>query len=189
MAQPERSGISRSLGLHGLLLELYPRPSLRRHRAEILQNLQDLEQASTSRAQLWMFLATDLVASLRSRITKSLGGQTAIVVLVLSMLLVYTDGHAVARLPPTEGYCLGYILGWFAGWLCERWQASSVTGAPSCVRSLPGQATMLAAVLALLIITTAVVSGAQNHVIWALCYGFLLAWIAGRVGKRWQRRL
>jgi hypothetical protein len=189
MSQSKHSGVSRSVGVYGLLLELYPRPYLRRHRAEILQNLQDLEQTSTSKAELWLFLVRDLVESLRSQVTKSLWGQTAIVVLVLLILLVYTEGHALARLPPMKGYCFGYILGWFAGWRGEGWQASSVSGTPSYLRSLPVQAMILAAALVIVIAMAAVVFGIQGHITWALCYGFLLAWIAGRLGNRWQRRL
>jgi hypothetical protein len=171
-----------------MLLELYPRPYLRQHRAEMLQNVQDLEQASTSKVDLWLFLARDLVGSLRSQFTKSLWGQTAIVALVLAILLIHTESHAAARLHPTEGLCFGYILGWFAGWFGGRWQASSVSRTPSCIRSLPAQAIIAATVLVLAIALVGVVSGAQNHVVWALCYGFLLAWVAGWVGNRWQRR-
>ena len=189
MAQPEQRRMSRSLAVYGVLLELYPRPYLRQHRAEMLQNVQDLEQASTSKVDLWLLLARDLVGSLRSQFTKSLFGQTAIVVFVLTILMVHTEGHAVARLHPTEGLCFGYILGWFAGWYGGRWHASSVRRTASYIRSLPVQAIIAATVLALVIIVVGAVSGAQKHVVWALCYGFLLAWIAGWVGNRWKRRL
>lgn len=181
--------MSRSLAVYALLLQLYPRPFLRRHRAEMLQNLQDLEQASTSTADLWLFLVRDLVVGLRSQLTRSLWGQTSIVILALAILLVRTERHAVARLHPVEGLCFGYILGWFAGWLGGRWQASSVSRTPGYIRSLPAQAIIAATVLALVVALVGFVSGAQNHVLWALCYGFVLAWVAGWVGNRWQRRL
>jgi hypothetical protein len=80
--------MSRSLAVYGLLLELYPRPYLQQHREEMLQNFQDLEQASASKVELWLFLARDLLASLRSQFTRSLWGQTVIVVSVLVILLV-----------------------------------------------------------------------------------------------------
>ena len=188
MVHTEQNGTSRSLAIYGLLLELYPRPYLQQHRAEMLQNFQDLEQASPSKAELWLFLVRDLAVSLRSQFTKTLWGQTAIVVLVLAILLVYTERHAVARLHLTEACCFGYILGWFAGWFGERWQASTVSRVPNGIRSLPAQATIVVSVLVLVIAVAGVGSGAQNHVIWTLCYGFLLAWITGWIGNRRQTR-
>jgi hypothetical protein len=188
MAQHGQCGTSRSLAIYGLLLKLYPRPYLQQHRAELLQNFADLEQASQSTIALWLFIGRDLVVSLRSQFTKTLWGQTAIVVLVLAILLVYTERHAVARRHPTESCCLGYILGWFAGWFGRRWQASSISRAPSYIRSLPAQAMIVVSVLVLVIAVAGVGSGAQNHVVWTLCYGFLLAWIAGWNGNRRQTR-
>jgi hypothetical protein len=188
MARTEQNGTSRSLAIYGLLLELYPRPYLQQHRAEMLQNFQDLEQASPSKAELWLFLARDLATSLRSQFTKTICGQTAIVVLVLAILVVYTERNAVARGHPTEACCFGYILGWFAGWFGKRWQASSISRAPSYIRSLPAQATIVVSVLVLVIAVAGVGSGAQNHVIWTLGYGFLLAWGAGWIGNHRQTR-
>jgi xanthine/uracil permease len=173
--------------MYGLLLHLYPQEYLRRHRAEMLQNFEDFERTS-SKAELWLFLGKDLVVSLRSQFTKTLWAQTAIVVIVLAVLLAYTERHAVAREHPVEGFCCGYILGWFAGWFGERWQASSVSRVPNGIRSLPAQAMIVVSVLVLVIAVARVGSGAQNHVIWALCYGFLLAWIAGWIGNRWRLR-
>jgi hypothetical protein len=43
---------SRSLRLYARLLELYPPAFLQRHRAEMLQNFADLEDAATSKAAL-----------------------------------------------------------------------------------------------------------------------------------------
>lgn len=189
MGRPEESRKSRSLALYGMLLELYPRPYLRQHRAEMLQNFQDLERASTSQASLWLFLATDLVGSLRSHLMRSLCGQTAMVVLVLMILLGYTEGHAIARLHPMEGLCSGYFLGWFVGWFGDRWRVSSGSRVPSHIRSLPSQATIIATLLVLAAAAGGFIFGPKIHVIWALGYGFLLAWIAGWAGSRRQRRL
>jgi hypothetical protein len=112
------------------------------------------------------------------------------VVLVLAIVLVYTEHHAVARRHPTEACCFGYILGWFAGWFGKQWQASSISRAPSYIRSLPAQAMIVISALGLVITVAGVGSRTQSHVIiWILCYGFLLAWIAGWVGSRRQRRL
>jgi hypothetical protein len=166
MAQAEQSRTSRSLAIYRLLLELYPRRYLQQHRAEMLQNFQDLEQASPSQAELWLFLTRDLAISLRSQFNKTLWGQTASasVVFVLAILLVYTERHAVARLYLTEGCCFGYILGWFAGWFGKQWQASEISRAPSYIRSLPAQAMIVVSVLALVIAVAGIGSGAQNQV-------------------------
>jgi hypothetical protein len=184
----ERSRTSRSPAVYGLLLELYPRSYRQQHRAEMLQNFQDLEQASSSKAALWVFLARDLAVTLWSQFRKTLWGQTAIVVLVLGILLVYTERHAVARRHPTEACCLGYIVGWFAGWFGRQWRASSFSRVPNSVRSLASQAMIVVGLVALVIAVAGIGSGAQNHLIWTLCYGFLLAWITGRNGNRRQTR-
>lgn len=188
MAHIEQNQTSRSLAIYGLFLELYPHRYLQQHRAEMLQNFQDLEQASPSKPAFWLFIGRDLVVSLRSQFTKTLWGQTTIVALVLSVLLVYAGRHGVARERVIEGFCFGYILGWFAGWLGKRWQTSSVSRVPNGIRSLPTQATIIVGVLVLVIVAWGVGSGPQNHLIWTLCYGFLLAWFAGWIGNCWQAR-
>jgi len=190
MAHIEQHGMSRSLAIYGLLLELYPRPYLQQHRAEMLQNFQDLEQETPSKSALWLFIGRDLLVSLQSQFTRTLWGQTAMVVLVLAIVLVYTEYHAaVARRHPTEACCFGYILGWFAGWFGKQWQASSISGVPSYIRSLPAQAMIVVSVLGLVIAVAGVGSRTQSHVIiWTLCYGFLLAWGPGWLGSRRQTR-
>jgi hypothetical protein len=47
---------------------------------------------------------------------------------------------------------------------------------------------IVVSVLVLVIAVAGVGSGAQNHVIWTLCYGFLLAWITGWIKSRRQLR-
>ena len=189
MAHTEQNGTSRSQAIYGLLLELYPRAYLQRHRPEMLQNFQDLEQASPSKSALWLFIGKDLSVSLRSQFTRTLWGQTAMVVLVLAIVLVYTEHHAVARRHPTEACCIGYILGWFAGWFGKRWQASSISRAPSYIRSFLAQAMIVVGALGLVIAVAEAGSPTQSHVIiWTLCYGFLLAWGPGWLGSRRQAR-
>jgi hypothetical protein len=101
---------------------------------------------------------------------------------------VYTERHAVARRHPTEACCLGYIVGWFAGWFGRQWRASSFSRVPNSVRSLASQAMIVVGLVALVIAVAGIGSGAQNHLIWTLCYGFLLAWITGWNGNRRQTR-
>jgi hypothetical protein len=188
MTQHRSDRASRSLTIYRLLLALYPQPYLQRHRAELVQNFEDLEQASRSTISLWLFIGRDIVISLRSQFTRTLWGQTAIVLFVLACLLASTERRAMAREHPVEGFCYGYILGWFAGWFGKRWQASSVSRVTGRIRSFPGQTMIVVSTLLLVMAAAGVRSGAGNHVIWALCYGFLLAWIAGWVGSRWQTR-
>jgi hypothetical protein len=184
MARAAQNGTSRSLAIYRLFLELYPDPYLQRHRAEMLQNFQDLERASPSKAELWLLLAKDLAVSLPSQFVKTLWGQTAIVVIVLAVLLEYAERYVAAREHRIEGFCCGYILGWFAGWFGERWKASSVGRFPSGIRSLPAQAMIVLSVIAVARLCFA----GQIHVIGALSYGFMLAWFAGWIGIRWQTR-
>lgn len=207
MTQPRQTGSSASLAIsvYGLLLQLYPRPFLRQHRAEMLQNFRDFEQASPSKAALWLFLAKDLAVSIRAQFARTLCGQTAIVVLVLTLLLVCTEGHAVARRHVTEAFCCGYLFGWFAGWFAA-WRAGSSAGwfaasSGSCwpaipsvtrfertFRSSPAHMLIPLSALLLVIVAASMGPGAQHQVIWALSYGFLLAWFAGWTGNRWQMR-
>ena len=76
---------SRSLAVYGFLLRLYAPDFLARHRAEMLQNFEDHENASSSKAALWLHMGEDLMLSLISRnVPKSLWGRTSPVVVVLT---------------------------------------------------------------------------------------------------------
>jgi hypothetical protein len=105
-------------------LELYAPEFLAQHRAELLQNFEDLENASSSKAALWLFIGEDLMISLISRnIPKSLWGQTALMFIILAVVL------AVLRLFASQHYfigaltvCYGFVIGWFAGWAGKRRQ-------------------------------------------------------------------
>ena len=72
-ARIEQNGMSQSLAMYGLLIELYPPEYL--HRAEMLQNFEDLERTSSSKAALWLFMGKDLMISLMSQYINSLWGQ------------------------------------------------------------------------------------------------------------------
>lgn len=61
--------------MYGLLIELYPPEYLQQHRAEMLQNFEDLERTSSSKAALWLFMGKDLMISLMSQYINSLWGQ------------------------------------------------------------------------------------------------------------------
>src|SRR3954465_15933870 len=69
---------SRSLAVYGFLLGLYAPTFLTRHRAEMLQNFEDIENASSSTTVLWLQIGKDIMLSLISRnVPKSFWGHTA----------------------------------------------------------------------------------------------------------------
>jgi hypothetical protein len=74
---------SRSLRLYARLLELYPPSFLQRHRAEMLQNFADLEDAAESKAALWLLIGKDLAMSLIAHFFASRLGNYVIAVLVV----------------------------------------------------------------------------------------------------------
>ena len=113
---------SRSLAVYALLLELYAPEFLAQHRAEMLE---DLENASSSKAALWLLIGEDLMLSLISRnIPKSLWGQTArmfiVLAVVLAVLRAFTSQHYFMG---AVTVCYGFVIGWFAGWMAKRRQA------------------------------------------------------------------
>src|SRR5262245_65180881 len=88
MAHIKQKTRSRSLVVYALLLELYAPEFLAQHRAEMLQNFEDLENASSSKAALWLLIGKDLMLSLISRnVPKSLWGQPAGRFFVLPVVL------------------------------------------------------------------------------------------------------
>ena len=92
----------------------------------MLQNFEDLENASSSKAALWLLIGEDLMLSLISRnIPKSLWGQTAlmfiVLVIVLAVLRAFTSEHYFMG---AVTVCYGFVIGWFAGWMAKRRQAS-----------------------------------------------------------------
>jgi hypothetical protein len=87
MTGPARQKESWSLRLYARLLELYPPAFLQRHRAELLQNFADLEDAATSKAALWLLIGKDLTVSLISHFFASRLGHYVTAVLVTWILL------------------------------------------------------------------------------------------------------
>ena len=100
MTSPAQRKQSRSLRLYARLLELYPPSFLQRHRAEMLQNFADLEDAGESKSRLWLLIAKDLAMSLMSQFFGSRLGHYVIAALV-TWLLIFVLGYLVHG--PTPG--------------------------------------------------------------------------------------
>jgi hypothetical protein len=92
MTSPARLKQSRSLRLYARLLELYPPSFLQRHRAEMLQNFADLEDAGEPKARLWLLIGKDLAMSLMSHFFGSRLGHYVIAVLV-TWILIFAIGY------------------------------------------------------------------------------------------------
>jgi hypothetical protein len=111
MMSPARLKQSRSLRLYARLLELYPPSFLQRHRAEMLQNFADLEDAEPSKAALWLLIGKDLAMSLISHFFTSQLCRYVIAVFVAWMLLFaigyffYGPTPASRLCMPSEAFC------------------------------------------------------------------------------------
>lgn len=92
MTQPAPHKWSRSLRLYARLLDLYPPEFLQRHRAEMLQNFADLEDATASKTKLWLLIGKDLTMSLTSQFFASQLGSYVIAVL-LTWILIFVIGY------------------------------------------------------------------------------------------------
>jgi hypothetical protein len=121
MARTKPQARSRSLVVYAVLLKLYAPEFLTQHRAEMLQNFEDLENTLASPVALWLRIGKDLMFSLISRqIRRSLWGQAALMLIVLAVVLV------ILRASTSPHYfmgavtvCYGFVIGWFAGWMAK----------------------------------------------------------------------
>jgi hypothetical protein len=183
MAPGRDNGGSRSLAIYGLLLALYPRAYLRRHRAELLQNFQDLERELPSKAALWRFMASDLAVSLRCELTRTLWGQTTIRFAILSLMLAMVHRYPGQHEQSALTFCFGYALGWFAGWFGRRWWMRASSRSPAFVRSFRGQAATLVGAIVVVLAAAKLFLDLQEPLVFAACYGALIAWFAGWWGN------
>jgi hypothetical protein len=115
---------SRSLRLYAQLLPLYPPAFLQRHRAEMLQNFADLEDASASTGALWLLIGKDLTMSLISQFLKSGLGQYVIGVFV-AWILLFVVGYFLSGGTPRPGHPVvhvfaGFLLGMLAMYIATR---------------------------------------------------------------------
>jgi hypothetical protein len=121
MTSPARPTQSRSLRLYARLLELYPPSFLQRHRAEMLQNFADLEEAE-SKAKLWLLIGKDLAMSLMSQFFETRLGHYVIAVLA-TWILIFVIGYFFHG--PTPGHpalhaFAGFLPGMLAMYLATR---------------------------------------------------------------------
>ena len=117
------SGAS-ALRLYARLLELYPPAFLQRHRAEMLQNFADLEDAAASKAALWLLIGKDLTMSLISHFFASRLGIYVIGVLV-AWILLFAIGYLFYG--PTPGRPALHV---FGGFLPGMYIATRLYGTP-----------------------------------------------------------
>src|SRR5215471_9959218 len=120
MAHIKQKTRSRSLAVYALLLELYAPEFLAQHRAEMLQNFEDLENASSSKAALWLLIGEDLMLSLISRLCGQTARMFIVLAVVLAVLRAFTSQHYFMG---AVTVCYGFVIGWFAGWMAKRRQA------------------------------------------------------------------
>jgi hypothetical protein len=111
-----------SLRIYARLLELYPPSFLQRHRAEMLQNFEDLEDAEASKAKLWLLIGKDLTVSLILQFFGSRLGRYVIAV-IATWILIFVIGYFFYG--PTPGrpvlhFFEGFMLGMLAMYIAVR---------------------------------------------------------------------
>src|SRR4030088_1941672 len=135
MSDTRQKTRSRSLVVYALLLGLYAPELLARHRAEMLQNFEDLENASSSKGALWLLIVQDLMRSLISRsVPKSLWLPTALMFIVFAVVLHILQPFAndTAAMSDPEG--LGFSssrLARIAAWQQTQVDTGAFSGAVS----------------------------------------------------------
>jgi hypothetical protein len=127
MTNPARPKQSRSLRLYARLLELYPPSFLQRHRAEMLQNFADLEDAAESKTKLWLLIGKDLAMSLASQFFGSRLGHYVIAVLV-AWILLFVIGYIFYG--PTPGHPALHAFAGFLPGMLGMYIATRLYGTP-----------------------------------------------------------
>lgn len=122
MTSPARPKQSRSLRFYTRLLELYPPSFLQRHRAEMLQNFADLEDAAESKAKFWVLIGKDLAMSLVSHFFASQIG-TYVIGVFVAWILLFVIGYFFYG--PTPGHPAlhafeGFLPGMLAMYIATR---------------------------------------------------------------------
>src|SRR5260370_10760808 len=102
--------------------ELYPPAFLQRHRAEMLQNFADLENAASSKAALWLLIGKDLAMSLIAYFFGSRFGHYVIAVLFAWILLFVIGYFFYGPTPgrPALHVFPGFLLGMLSMYIATR---------------------------------------------------------------------
>jgi CubicO group peptidase (beta-lactamase class C family) len=128
---------SRSLAVYGFLLSLYAPAFLARHREEMLQNFEDLENASPSKAALWLLIGKDLMLSLISpNIPKSLWARTTPLVIILAAALGLYQALATDTVAASSPEEIGFSsprLARIAAWQQAQVDAGAFSGAVTAI--------------------------------------------------------
>src|SRR5215470_5472277 len=137
MALTGRNTRSRSFAVYAFLLGIYAPEFLARHRAEMLQNFEDLENASSSKAALWLLIGEDIMLSLFSRnIPKSIWGHAAPTFIVLAVMLAVWRAFAFDPAPVSGPEALGFSssrLARIAAWQQAQVDAGALSGAVAAI--------------------------------------------------------
>ena len=118
---------SRSLRLYARLVEVYPPAFLQRHRAEMLQNFVDFEDAASSKSALWLLIGKDLTMSLISQFFASRLGRYVIGVLG-TWVLIFVIGYFFYG--STPGHPAVHVFGGFLLGMLSMYIATRVYGTP-----------------------------------------------------------
>ncbi len=178
MTRPARQKESRSLRLYARLLELYPPAFLQRHRAEMLQNFADLEDAAASKAQLWLLIAKDLTMSLISHFFASRLGRYVIAVLV-TWILIFAIGYFFYG--PTPGRPALHVFGGFLPGMLSMYIATRLYVAPQNSLYVIG---VLVACILVFTIGYLRYGGTPGHPILQVFGGFLLGMLSMSIATR-----
>jgi hypothetical protein len=172
MTRPEQHRQSRSLRLYARLLELYPPAFLQQHREEMLQNFADLEDAATSKVQLWLLIGKDLTMSLVSQFFASQLGSYVIAVLTVWILILvigyFTHGS-------TRGYPALHAFGGFLPGMLAVYVATRLYGAPRVSLYVVG---VLVASVVLFTIGYLRYASSPGHPVLQVFGGFLLGMLS-----------
>jgi hypothetical protein len=177
MAGPARKE-SRSVRLYARLLNLYPPAFLQRHRAEMLQNFADLEDAAPSKAQLWLLIGKDLTMSLISQFFASRLGGYVIAVLV-TWALLFAIGYFFYG--PTPGHPALHAFGGFLPGMLSMYIATRLFVTPQNSSYVIG---VLVACIVLFTIGYLGYGGTRGHPILQVFGGFLLGMLSMSIATR-----
>jgi CubicO group peptidase (beta-lactamase class C family) len=138
MARAGQKRGSRSLAIYALFLELYAPQFLARHRAELLQNFEDLENASSSKTALWLLIGKDIMISLFSRnVPKSVWGHATLMFIVVAVVFAALRVlGAYDTAPVSDAEALGFSpsrLERIATWQQSQVDAGAFSGAVAAI--------------------------------------------------------